>query len=111
VLVRLGFATDEDLRATQAEAGAPPAGDAGTQRVVYSREQLENGKTAVTDVVVALALAASKGEAKRLIKQGGVYVDGDRIKAIDAAFPLKPAGSLITLRVGKKRYGLVELVD
>ena len=37
-----------------------------------------------------LGLQSSNGEARRLIKQGGVYLNDDRVEAIDAAGAAQP---------------------
>lgn len=66
-------------------------------------------------LLVELGLAASKAEARRLIEQGGVYVDGVRCDPkVTAALPLKPgkAGYEIEvapdhaplIQVGKRRF-------
>ncbi len=49
-------------------------------------------------------LCRSSSEARRLIMQGGAYVDETKVKAFDqpASELLKPEGSLV--RAGKKRY-------
>ena len=51
----------------------------------------------------------SKGQARNLIKQGGVYVNNERID--DDALSLKlenlASESVIILRAGKKKYGLL----
>lgn len=57
-----------------------------------------NGMT-VVDVIVALKFAASKGEAKRLIAGGGVYLDG-RTVGDPNAVPTPPQ----VLQVGKRRF-------
>lgn len=46
-------------------------------------------------------LVSSKGEGKRMIKQGAVSIDGEKI--IDTEFNVKPEGSVI-LKVGKRRF-------
>lgn len=43
---------------------------------------VENRMQPLVDVLVATGLASSKKEAKRLIEQGGVYVDGNRVSDI-----------------------------
>ena len=60
--------------------------------------QLESGQT-VLDVIVATKMAASKGEAKRLIDQKGVRLDGEILERGDAAFP-HPG----VLQVGKRKF-------
>ncbi len=65
---------------------------------------LEGGMNAA-DLMVAAGLAKSKGEARRLIRGGGAYVNGERIDDEERLFrtaDLKE-GALV-LRAGKKRY-------
>jgi len=60
------------------------------------------------DVMVTLKLAASKGAAKRLVEQGGVYLNGQRVTPetdLTAAKPL--AGGYYLLRKGARDYGLI----
>jgi tyrosyl-tRNA synthetase len=55
----------------------------------------------LVDALVAAGLAASKSEARRLIAQGGVYVDGQRVSDIAANL----SGSTeFTIKVGKRRF-------
>ena len=44
----------------------------------------ENGAVAVADLLVKTGLAPSKAEAKRLIKQGGISLDDQKVTAFDA---------------------------
>ena len=46
-------------------------------------------------------LVSSKGEGKRMIKQGAVSIDGEKIS--DPEFNIKPEGSIV-LKVGKRRF-------
>ncbi len=57
-------------------------------------------------VLVGAGLAKSNGEAKRLIKQGGVSVDGERVKD---QFAKLAAGGSHLIKVGKRRFRQVEL--
>jgi tyrosyl-tRNA synthetase len=66
---------------------------------------LEAGIPAV-QLFVDAGLASSKGEARRLIKQGGAYLNNDKISGIDdavTAAALDDDGTLM-LRAGKKKY-------
>jgi tyrosyl-tRNA synthetase len=57
-----------------------------------------------------VGLAGSGGAARRLIEQGGGYVNGRRIEAMDTIIThkdLKKGG--ILLRAGKKRYHRISL--
>ncbi|MGQ9631791.1 MAG: tyrosine--tRNA ligase [bacterium] len=62
------------------------------------------------DLLVEVGLVASKGEARRLIKQGGAYVNGEGVEDVGAVLRAEDFvdGSLI-LRAGKKRHHRVIL--
>jgi tyrosyl-tRNA synthetase len=62
------------------------------------------------DALVTLKLAASKGAARRLIEQGGVYLNGQRAGADTDLGSAKPlAGRYHLLRKGARDYGLVRV--
>lgn len=60
--------------------------------------QLASGQS-VLDVILAANLAPSKSEARRLIDQKGVRLDGDIVKRGNVAFP-HPG----VLQVGKRKF-------
>ena len=60
------------------------------------------------DVLVTLKLAASKSAARRLVEQGGVYLNGQRAAADTDLSSTKPlAGRYHLLRKGARDYGLI----
>jgi tyrosyl-tRNA synthetase len=60
------------------------------------------------DALVLLKLAASKSAARRLVEQGGVYVNGQRATAETDLSSVKPlAGKYHLLRKGARDYGLI----
>ena len=60
------------------------------------------------DALVTLKLAASKSAARRLVEQGGVYVNGQRAAADTDLSSTKPlAGRYHLLRKGARDYGLI----
>ncbi|HEV7596247.1 MAG TPA: tyrosine--tRNA ligase [Gemmatimonadaceae bacterium] len=62
------------------------------------------------DALVTLKLAASKGAARRLIEQGGVYLNGQRAAADTDLGSAKPlAGRYHLIRKGARDYGLVRV--
>ncbi|HMH88563.1 MAG TPA: tyrosine--tRNA ligase [Steroidobacteraceae bacterium] len=71
---------------------------------------LQAGEPApVIDVVIALGMASSKGEARRLIDQGGVRLNDQPVRAATASITeadLDGSGTA-RLAVGKKRHGLI----
>jgi tyrosyl-tRNA synthetase len=57
------------------------------------------------DLLVELGLASSKAEARRLIEQGGVYIDGERCDPkINKYYPLSPDRPGYDIKVGKRRF-------
>jgi tyrosyl-tRNA synthetase len=54
------------------------------------------------DLCAALGLAKSKGEIKRLMAQGGFYVEQEPVKDVEARVDLPEVGLMI--RLGKRRY-------
>jgi tyrosyl-tRNA synthetase len=63
----------------------------------------------VIDVTIALGMASSKGEARRLIDQGGVRLNDQPVKASTASISEADLDSdgAARLTVGKKRHGLI----
>jgi tyrosyl-tRNA synthetase len=63
----------------------------------------------VLDLFAATGLAKSKGEARKKIAQGGVYVNNERVTDVDATIDAAGllADELLVLRMGKKQYHLV----
>ncbi|KHC90510.1 tyrosyl-tRNA ligase [Thermotoga sp. Mc24] len=55
----------------------------------------------IVDLLVEIGAASSKSEAKRLVSQGGVYIDGERIE--DIKFTVEPDGERV-LKVGKRKF-------
>jgi len=60
-----------------------------------------NGPFNIGALLVATHLASSKSEARRLIEQGGVTADGQRVDDISAPLPTKKE---FILKVGKRRF-------
>jgi tyrosyl-tRNA synthetase len=71
---------------------------------------LNTGEPAlIIDVAIALGMAASKSEARRLIDQGGVRLNDQTVKGATASVSDADLDSSGTARltVGKKRHGLI----
>jgi tyrosyl-tRNA synthetase len=60
-----------------------------------------NGRVGILQLLLDTELVESKGEARRLIEQGGVSIDGTRIEDINASVQLlRP----IIVKVGRRRF-------
>jgi tyrosyl-tRNA synthetase len=67
----------------------------------------------VTDVLAECGACSSKGEAKRLVRGGGVLLNGDRISDENAfVSPVHVLhGGYLFFRLGKRRFHLVRVRD
>jgi tyrosyl-tRNA synthetase len=79
-------------------------------RTIFQRGELPEmpshaiqGEQRLVDVIAELGLTRSKGEARRLIKQGGVRLDGEKVGDIEATVSLA-VGQGLVLQVGKRRF-------
>ena len=64
-----------------------------------------DGSIDVMTLLVKCGLCPSRGEARRLIQQGGIAVDGEKIAAIDVTIPAeKFDGEGVVIKKGKKVY-------
>lgn len=67
--------------------------------------QVAGGSIGVVDALVALGLATSKNEARRLIKGGGARIDG--VKVDDEAQAIAVGDAPVRVSAGKKHHGLL----
>jgi len=72
-------------------------------------ERLGGAGAPLVDLMVEAGVASSKGEARRSIEGGGVYVNGVRVAEATATVRVEQTieGRFVLLRIGKKRYHLV----
>ena len=68
-----------------------------------------NDKINIIELLVKSNLASSKGEARRLIIQGGVSVNSEKITSIDFSIDKESFKSEIILKKGKKTYKKITL--
>jgi tyrosyl-tRNA synthetase len=106
------------LRATEALFGGDltglPAdqiqdvfGDVPSSQI--GKDALSGQGKALVDLLVECGLASSKGDARRSIEGGGLYLNNERVGDASRAVTIDDAleGRFIVLRKGKKRYHLV----
>ena len=75
------------------------------------KKRIKQGITA-WELFAETGLCTSKGEARRLISQGGGYVNGSRLKGVDEVITEEHIREgIIILRAGKKRYHRVVLKE
>ena len=64
----------------------------------------ENGAITVIDAMVKAGLVKSKGEARRLITQGGVSVNDNKVSSIDEVITMDDAAKGAVIKKGKKIF-------
>lgn len=99
---------EEEAKKAEAAAKVLFGGDGVSENMPTTDLQdsdFSDDKIGVIDLLVKGALAASRGEARRLIDQGGVSIDGEKVSGIDFAVS-KDAfeKGYIILKKGKKVY-------
>lgn len=78
--------------------------------VIKTRKELEKGLS-VIDLFTEVDLCSSRGEVKRLVAQGGAYINGVQIRSIDERIGdehIAESGE-IRLRKGKKKYAVIRI--
>ena len=72
-------------------------------------EQFENGQIGAISLLVACGLAPSRGEARRLITQGGVLVKGEKVTDPTVRFTAEDFAQEFIIKKGKKVFHLVQM--
>jgi tyrosyl-tRNA synthetase len=110
-------ATAKVIRASEVLFGGfdPHAADDATFDVLAQELPTETVPArdglALVDAVVRAGLAKSKGEARRAIEQGGIYVNQERVQELDRTLAAADwvAGRNLLLRKGKKDFALLRV--
>ena len=64
-----------------------------------------DGKIGILNLLTACGLCASNGEARRLVQQGGIAVNDEKVTAADAVFEREQfAGDGLVIKKGKKVF-------
>ena len=80
------------------------ADDANMPTTELTEAQLTDGKIAILDLMLACKLAPTKSEARRLVQQGGVFANDEKVANIDVSFTADQLKEGVKLRKGKKVY-------
>ena len=76
----------------------------GIPTTAVPRARLEAG-ISPAELFTDIGLTPSRGEAKRLIKQGGLYVNDERIDSLERLLTIKDVGpDGLVLKAGKKKF-------
>ena len=98
---------EEEANKAKAAAKALFAGgsdDSNMPTTELTEDQLTDGKIAILDLMLACQLIPSKGEGRRLVQQGGVMVNEEKVESIDASYTAEQLTEGLKIRKGKKVY-------
>ncbi|SET22655.1 tyrosine--tRNA ligase [[Clostridium] polysaccharolyticum] len=80
------------------------ADDSNMPTTEISAEQLTDGAIGIMDLMMVCKLVPSKSEARRLIQQGGVFVNDNKVEAIDFKVTEEMLKENVKIRKGKKKF-------
>lgn len=72
-------------------------------------DMLNDGQAAILDLMVAAGICPSKGEGRRLVQQGGIAVDGEKVENPLLTISAENLTAGIVIKKGKKIYQKVIL--
>ncbi len=82
--------------------------DANMPTTELSRAELGDG-IGLLDLLVLTKLAASKGEGRRLIEQGGLSINGEKVNDVNLKIKVEDLSEPIKIKKGKKAFHKVVL--
>ena len=94
----------DKARATSRSLFSGAGDDENMPTTALTADKLTDGGIGILDLMVACALAASKGEARRLVQQGGVTLDGEKVTDIALTVSAEQLKAGVKLRKGKKVF-------
>ena len=105
-LTKLVHGEEEANKAQEAAKALFGAGsdDSNMPTTELDESALTDGKIAVLDLLLACGLVPSKGEGRRLVQQGGVVVNDEKVANIDVAFTAEQLKAGLKIRKGKKVF-------
>ena len=105
---------EEEAEKAKAASKALFAGNGDTEHMPtteLTNDDFGGGSIDVLTLLVKCGLAASKGEARRLVQQGGVSVNDEKVAAIETPFGCEQfTGDGVVIKKGKKVFHKAVLV-
>jgi len=95
---------EDEAKVAQEAARALFCGGGNDENMPSTQITLENDDIFFSDILVQTKLCASKGEAKRLIQQGGVSIDEEKITDFSLKITKEQLQNGIKIKKGKKVF-------
>jgi len=105
-LTKLVHGEEEAMKADAAAKALFAGGsdDSNMPTTELSADQLTDGAIGILDLMMACQLAPSRGEARRLVQQGGVAVDDVKVSSIDEKITAEQLTAGVKIKKGKKIF-------
>lgn len=102
-LTRMVHGEDEAQKAleTARQVFSSAANSEDMPTTVLTEDDFENGEIGILALLVKCGLAPSNGEARRLVQQGGISVDGEKVA--DPKYMVK-IDDFVVIKKGKKVF-------
>ena len=99
-----GEAEAEKARTAARALFAGGSDDSDMPTTVLSADLLTDGKIAVLDLLTACGLIPTKSEGRRLIQQGGLVINDEKITGIERSYTADDLKNGLKIRKGKKIF-------
>ncbi len=95
---------EEEAKKAMESARALFSGDGDDPNMPTTEIESGEDGVGIIDLMLACGLAASRGEARRLIQQGGVSVDGKKVDSFDLVISKEALKDGVKIKKGKKIF-------
>ena len=110
-LTKLVHGEEEASKAQQAARALFSGGaSANAPTCELTVEDFTDGKITILELLIKTQQAPSKGEARRLVDQGGVFVGDDKVSSISASYTAEEINEKL-IRKGKKSFKKIIIKD
>ncbi len=94
----------DKAKATAAALFSGEGDDSNMPTTVILPEQVDEDGIGVVDLLIACKLAPSRGEARRLVEQGGISVNGEKITVVNEKISISALTEGVKIKKGKKVF-------
>ena len=110
-LTKLVHNEEEATKAQETARGlfSGAADMANMPSTTLTADQLQDGRIGILDLMMAAKLVPSKREARQLIQQGGILLDGEKVSDPTLPVTAEQLENGVVIKKGKKTYHQVQL--
>ena len=94
----------DKAKATAAALFSGEGDDSNMPTTVLTADMIGEDGIGIIDLLVACKLASSRGEARRLVEQGGISVNGEKVANVNHKIPASLISESVKIKKGKKVF-------